>query len=179
MEALKNLQNLQRIQKQEAKEEIKITTTTAEIQEIEFKKNILFIEVMSFEAYQSIEIACNNLVNECKEGLQDVLKQLHHLRVIEDTIQKTIKELQPIALDKGINMPKDELKRYSLEIGYTAEILDFSEDSEIIELEKKIKERKEKLRLAREHTIIDEKTGEIIKPAKIKTPSKPYLKICK
>jgi hypothetical protein len=170
---LKNLENLQRQEKQEVKEQIK--TTTAEIQEIEFKKNILFVEVMSLEAYEAIEIACKRLATECKEGLQDVLKQFYYLRKIEDIVQKTIKEMQ-FAVDLAINMPKDELRRHSLELGYTAEILDYSEDSFVNELEKKLKERKEKIKLDR--TIIDKETGEI-KPIKIKTPSKPYLKVCK
>lgn len=180
MEALKNLHNLhnlQRVQKQEAREEIKTTTTTAEIQEIEFKKKILFVEVVSLEAYEALEIACKQLVKDCQEGLQDTLQQFYFLRKMQDTLEETILQLQPLAIDKAISLHKDELK--GLEIGYTAEILDFS-DPEIKRLETALKERKEKIKLATKgHTIMDETTGEIIKPATIKTPSKPYLKLCK
>ena len=108
-----------------------------------------------------------DLIDKLKDGLADPIKVHLQVKKMEDLLTqiKEHNEYRDLVMDEAVKFGKKfEMYGAAFEIKNGAGKYDYSTDAEIVELQKKIKDRQEFLKRipAKGLEIVDKETGEII-----------------
>ncbi len=125
-----------------------------------------------------LRFSMERLAEECNEGRAEILTYFRNVRDLEAICKSAIDAIAENAISNAHRAGESISSMYGLEIGYSAEYLDYEQDPEYNTLKKQLKIREEALKNAYKELLptIDKETGEIIPRVKIKTLSKAYLK---
>ena len=119
-------------------------------------------------------------IEAVKNGQIDALPEYIEARKQEEYYKQLGKELQPYAINEREQYPEKRLniKGATIELSYSGDRLNYSEDTIYNELEKALKQRQKELKMAHdtEHTIVD-CNGEVIPKVGIKTHGKQIIKV--
>lgn len=126
----------------------------------------------------NLRFSMEKLAEECNEGRAEILTYFRNIRDLEAICKSAINAIAENAISNAHRAGESISSMYGLEIGYSAEYLDYEQDPEYNTLKKQLKIREETLKNAYKELLptIDKETGEVIPRVKIKTLSKAYLK---
>ncbi len=126
----------------------------------------------------NLRFSMETLAEECNEGRAEILTYFRNVRDLEAICKSAIDAIAENAISNAHRAGESISSMYGLEIGYSAEYLDYEQDPEYSNLKKQLKIREEALKNAYKGLLptIDKETGEVIPRVKIKTHSKAYLK---